>query len=142
MKKSVIELHLKSVKHGRGKKRLSLKAQQEQDIIQALETFDRECHPEGERLPTSVRLYRIKVVRTMLRAGVPLSKVDLFRDFLEEHAFALTSATNLRQLLLFIRHEEINYLKRVIANKSLSIIFDGTTHVCKAMVIVLRTVHH
>jgi len=116
---------------------LSSNAQREQDIIQVLETFDRESHPEGERLPTSVHLYRIKVVRTMLRAGVLLSKVDQFRD-LEEHAFALTSATNLRQLLPFLHREELNVLKREIANKSLSIIFDGTTHVCEAMVIVVR----
>jgi len=65
----------------------------------------------------------------MLRAGVPLSKVDQFRDLLEEHAFALTSATNLRQLLPFLHCEELNVLKREIANKSLSIISDGTTHV-------------
>ena len=73
----------------------------------------------------------------MLRAGVPLSKVDQFRDLLEEHAFALTSATNLRQLLPFLHREELNVLKREIANKSLSIIFDGTTHVCEAMVIIV-----
>ena len=137
-KKSVIDLHLKSVKHDKGKQRLSSNAQKEEDIIQALETFDREHHPEGERLPISVRLYRIKVVRTMLRAGVPLSKVDQFRDLLEEHAFALTSATNLRQLLPFIHHEEVSRLKNEIANRPLSIIFDGTTHVSEAMVIVLR----
>lgn len=129
---------MKSVKHSRGKERLSSNARREQDIIQVLETFDRESHPEGERLPTSVRLYRIKVVHTMLRAGVPLSKVDQFRDLLEEHACALTSATNLRQLLPFLHREELNVLKREIANKSLSIIFDDTTHVCEAMVIVVR----
>ena len=83
-------------------------------------------------------LYRIKVVRTMLRAGIPLSKIDQFRDLLEEHAFALTSDTTLRQLLSFLHCEELNDLKRKIADKSLSIISDGTTHVCEAMVIVAR----
>ena len=38
----------------------------------------------------------------MLKAGVPLSKVDLFRDLLKEHGYALTSSTNLRQLIPFI----------------------------------------
>ena len=66
-KKSAIELHLKSIKHSRGKKILSSNTQREQDIIQALKTMDRESHPEGERLPTSVRLYQIKVVHTVLR---------------------------------------------------------------------------
>ena len=135
MKKSVIDLHVKSVKHVRGKKRLSSKKKHDEDIIQALDKYDHEFHPEGETLPTSVRFYRIKVVCSMLKGGVPLSKVDAFRDLLEEEAFALTSATNLRQLLPFIRHQEIDILKKEI---SLSIIFDGTTHVCEAMVLVVR----
>ena len=138
MIKSVIDLHVKSVKHVQGKKRLSSKMKRDEDIIQALDKYDHEFHPEGETLPTSVRLYRIKVVCSMLKAGVPLSKVDAFRDLLEEEAFALTSATNLRQLLPFIRHQEIDILKKEISNKSLSIIFDGTTHVCEAMVLVVR----
>ena len=74
----------------------------------------------------------------MLKAGVPLRKIDAFRELLEEDDFALTSATNLRQLLPFICHQEIDILKKEIANKTLSIIFDGTTHVCEAMVLVVR----
>ena len=70
----------------------------------------------------------------MLKAGVPLSKVDdLFRDLLKEHGYALMSSTNLRQLMPFIHQEE----KQEILNQPLSIIFDGTTHVCEAFVIVL-----
>ena len=80
----------------------------------------------------------IKVVSSMLKAGVPLSKIDAFRNLLEEKAYALTSATNLRQLLPFIRHQEIDTLKKESASKPLSIIFDGTTHVCEAMVVVVR----
>ena len=47
----------------------------------------------------------------MLKAGVPLSKVDLFRDLLEEHGYALTSSTNLRQLIPFIHLEELSRIK-------------------------------
>ena len=68
----------------------------------------------------------------MLKAGVPL---DLFRDLLEEHGYALT---NLRQLIPFIHQEELSRIKQEILNQPLSIIFDGTTHVCKAFVVVLR----
>ena len=74
----------------------------------------------------------------MLKAGVPLNKIDSFRDLLEEHAFALTNSTKLRQLLPFILHEEISRLRKEITDRYVSIIFDGTTHVCEAMVIVLR----
>ena len=74
----------------------------------------------------------------MLKAGVPLSKVDLFRDLLEEHGYALTSSTNLRQRIPFIHQEELSRIKQEILNQPLSIIFDGTTHVCEAFVVVLR----
>ena len=73
----------------------------------------------------------------MLKAGVPLSKVDLFEDLLEEHGYALTSSTNLRQLIPFIHQEELSKIKQEILNQPLSIIFDATTHVCEAFVVVL-----
>ena len=79
----------------------------------------------------------MKVVTAMLKAGVPLSKVDLFRDLLKEHGYALTSSTNLRQLIPFIHQEEFSRIKQEIFNQPLSIIFDGTTHVCEAFVVVL-----
>ena len=74
----------------------------------------------------------------MMKAGVPLSKVDLFRDVLEEHGYALTSSTNLRQLIPFVHQEELSGIKQEILNQPLSIIFGGTTHVCEALVVVLR----
>ena len=79
----------------------------------------------------------MKVVTTMLKAGVPLNKIDLFRDLLEEHGYALTTSTHLRQLIPFIHQEELSRIKREIRQRPLSIIFDGTTHVCEAFVIVL-----
>ena len=74
----------------------------------------------------------------MLKAGIPLSKIDLFRYLLEEYTYALTSSTHLRQLILFILQEELSRIKKEISNRSLSIIFDGTTHVCEAFVVLLR----
>ena len=74
----------------------------------------------------------------MLKAGVPLSKIDLFRDLLEKHGYALTSSTHLRQLIPFILQEELSRIKKEILKRPLSIIFDGATHVCEAFVIVLR----
>ena len=100
--------------------------------------YDSRTQLVGDGLPDSTRVYRVKVVTAMLKAGVPLSKVDLFRDLLEDHGDALTSSTNLRQLIPFINKEELSRIKQEILNQPLSIIFDGTTHVCEAFVVVLR----
>ena len=138
LKKSSIEYHIKSQKHISGKKKFALKNKEELNILDALHVYDSRVHPVGDGLPDSTRVYRVKVVTTMLKAGVPLNKIDLFRDLLEEHGYALTSSTHLRQLIPFIHQEELSRIKREIHQRLLSIIFDGTTHVCEAFVIVLR----
>ena len=74
----------------------------------------------------------------MLKAGVPLSKVDLFRDLLEEHGYALMRSTNLRQLIPFMHQEKLSRMKQEILNQPLSIIFYGGTHVSEAFVVVLH----
>ena len=59
----------------------------EHDIAATMKAYDDEVHPKGETLPMEERVYRVKCVRTFLKAGVPLSKIDTFRELLEENAF-------------------------------------------------------
>ena len=68
-----------------------------------------------------------------------LSKIPV-DNLREEHGYSLSSSTHLRQLVPFILHQEVASLKKEIADKCVSIIFYGTTHVCEAMVVVLRYV--
>ena len=42
------------------------------DIV---EKYNEETHQKGETLPEQQQVYRIKVVTTFLRAGVPLNKL-------------------------------------------------------------------
>ena len=81
-KESIITLRNKSGKHSRGKVQLQNKSQREQDIVMALQKYDKEVHPVGETLPTEKRVYKIKVVSTFLKAGVQITKIDRFRPLL------------------------------------------------------------
>ena len=135
LKKSSIELHIKTLKHVRGKKRLAAKEKRQMDIAESLKKYDGEVHPSGETLPVSTRVYRVNVMTTLLKAGVPLSKLDSFRDVLEENAFSLSDSSHLRHLIPFILQDKIS---KDISGKYVAIIFDGTTHVSEAFVIVLR----
>ena len=83
-------------------------------------------------------MYRVKVVTSLLKAGVPLVKLDDLRDLFEENGHSLTSSTHLRQILPFILHEEMLRIKKEISGKPVSIIFDGTTHVTEAFAVVIR----
>ena len=63
----------------------------------------------------------------LLKAGIPLSKLDILRDVLEENTYSLSDSSHLPRLIPFI-----------LAGKNVAIIFDGTTHVCEAFVIVIH----
>ena len=74
----MLKSHIKSKKHADSSKRREAKEARERDIAKSLVAHDR-SHPGGETLPTE-RVYRVKVVTFFLRAGVPLSKLECFRD--------------------------------------------------------------
>ena len=78
-----------SVERASGKERLAAKERRQMDIANALQQYDSEVHPSGETLPSSTRIYRMNVVTTLLKAGIPLSKVDCLRELLEENVYSL-----------------------------------------------------
>ena len=57
-----------SLKHKGGKERIACKAKYERDICESLKSYDKKFHPVGDTLPDSTRIYRIRVVTTMLKA--------------------------------------------------------------------------
>ena len=137
-KKSIIELHIQSAKHTKGKQAIITKEKRELTIVEALQKHDKVECPVGETLPVSTRVFRVKVVSEFLKAGIPLVKIDKLRDLLESGGYSLASSTHLRQLIPFILNEEIDSLREQLSGKCLSIIFDGTTHVAEAFVVVVR----
>ena len=84
LKKNVITNHVQSAKHQAGTSRLVLKEAKEKDIAEALIATDQQCHPVGETLPLDHCIYRVKVVKTFIRATVPLSKLETFKGSLRK----------------------------------------------------------
>ena len=84
-------------------------------------------HPRGENLPEEQQIYCVKVVSTFLKVGVPLSKMDSFRDLLEENAFRLTDRCNMQDYVPFIHKEEETHIHSEIDGQQLSVVFDGTS---------------
>lgn len=60
---------------------------------------------KGETLTEEQRVYRVRVVTAFLKAGVPLNKLDNFRDLLEDGGYCLTSLTHMRQIIPFVRRK-------------------------------------
>ena len=84
VKKSVITQHVNSAKHAMGLRCIASKEKREKSTADLLKKYDDEAHPSGENFVESTRINRVKVVKAFLKAGIPLNKVDCFRELLEE----------------------------------------------------------
>ena len=139
LKKSVINNHVRrSNKHSAGKERLAKKGKQEKDIVEALSAYNAKEHLAGEALPPEQLVYRVKVLTTFLRAGIPINKLDHFRELLEESSFRLAGRRTMSDLIPFVQQEEQKRVKGEIIGRKVSVVFDGTTRLGEAMVVILR----
>ena len=78
--------------------KLTTKDKSEKDIAKALQKYNEEIHLVGETLPEAQQVFRVKVVHTFLKAGVPLNKTNCFKDILEHNTYQLTDKRNLFDL--------------------------------------------
>ena len=129
IRKNVIINHIKSVKHKEGKKRLATKSAKEKTIAEALALNDQECHLVGELLQISI-----------LKAGIPLNKLDVLCEILEKNALRLTDHSHMFNLIPFVHSQKVNLIKAEIANRPVSVVFDETTQLGEAMAIVFSFV--
>ena len=92
LRRSIIKNHISSSKHSKMKDSLKERKEKNADIAKCLKLYDEEQHPSVECLPEEQRIYRIKVLSLFLKAGVPLNKIDSFREVFEEHGSISMSA--------------------------------------------------
>ena len=118
-----------------------MKEAREKHIADMLVQHNDRTHLRGETLPQEQQVYRIKVVTSFLKAGVPLNKIDSFRDILEENAYRLTDRQNMSDYVQFKLKEEESRICQEIEGKQLSVIFDGTSRLGEALAIVLRFIN-
>ena len=74
-----------------------------------------------------------------LRAGVPLSKIDCFRDLFEENGYRLADRRCMFDYIPFILKEE-KRLKQEFDGNDISVTFDGTARLGEALAIIVRYV--
>ena len=102
--------------------------------------YEQEVHPSGETLSENHKLWHVKVVTTFMKAGVPLAKIDHFRELLEERTYRLSDRRGMYDLIPFVQSEEQHRIRAELQGKRISVIFDGTTRLGEALVIVVRFV--
>ena len=133
--------HISSLKHVKAKKTLSESKKKDQSVLELLRRNDQAKHPKGETLPHDMRLYRFDLIQSFLTAGIPLSKIDCLRSFLEKYGHRLTSQSHLRELIPSVLQKEKETLKSELTEaKAVSTIFDGSTRLGEALAIIVRFV--
>ena len=136
-KKSSVKKHVASAKHIKALENIKKSKMKDQNIKDLLAKTSGKA--KGSTLPEDMRLYRYELVGALLKVGIPLLKVDILRPFLEKYGHRLTSRNHLAEFIPMIRQREIDLLKsEVAANSAFSVIFDGSTRLGEALVIVVR----
>ena len=140
-KKRSVKKHISSLKHVKAKKTILESKKKDQSVLELLRGIDQPKHPKGETLPHDMRLYPFDLIQSFLTAGIPLSKIDYQRSFLEKYGHRLTSQSHLRDLIPSVLQKQKQTLKSELSEaKAVSIIFDGSTRLGEALVIIVRFV--
>ena len=146
LKKSIVKDHVGSDKHEAGKERQRQQGIRQQRLAQSWEAYVKHHDLAGTGLtaavPAQQRMRRIETTTAMMKAGIPLAKVDILRPLLEEDSDRLTYSTHLASYVPFILENEQATLKDELKEKPyISIIFDGSTYQGEMLVILLRYVN-
>ena len=88
-KKSTVKKHISSLKHVKAKKTILESKKKDQSVLELLRRNDQAKHPKGETLPHDMCLYRFDLIQSFLTAGIPLSKIDYLRSFLEKYGYII-----------------------------------------------------
>ena len=80
-KSSIIKRHIESAKHKSGKGSLSQKKERDITIIDAMKKYDQEVNPKGEMLIDNQRVFRVRVLKTFLKAKFRLTRWTIFGNY-------------------------------------------------------------
>lgn len=139
VKMSSIKTHILTVKHGKNKEVLRNNVIRQENIATWLQANP--VYHEGSHLPDVHKVFRVRTIQTFLGAGVPISRIPLFREFLEEFShFSLTDMEHMRKLLPTILAIEKQRIKGSLAGVQISLAFDGATRLGEVINIVGRTI--
>ena len=116
-KTSCLKRHGQSKRHIEGKKQRAKGAEHQQSIVRSMAEYDRAVNPwpTGATLPENEHVFRVEVVETFLKAGVPLAKIAQFRPLLEKYATRLADQTLLARLIPMILAGEKGVVKKAVS---------------------------
>ena len=127
LERSIIKNHITSLKKVRWQE-ISSKL-----LVESLKAYEADTNPRGESLPEAQKLYCVKVLTPFLKAGIPFAKLESLCELLEKHAYRLTDAKGMFDLIPFIHSQKQQKIHEELSERYMSLIFDGTTKLGRSL---------
>ena len=139
LKKSTIDVHVSSKKHGEKLALYDEKKVSDADKRETLLTYFKE-NPDNKfsTVDIDVHTKRYNVVETLLYAGIPLAKIDDLRQLLERAGCGMSHSRNMAIYIPRILEAEQKLLKEEVCGQWVSHTFDGTSRLGEVLNIVSR----
>ena len=74
------------------------------------------------------RLFRYDVIFSLLGSGDPLASIDAHRPSLQKHAYKITDATHLSDLIPLLLDDEMKRIQKEMGTRKMHIVFDGASY--------------
>jgi len=134
-KHSTVLAHLQSAHHRKARQATDVQLEEDQSLQAAINASQPLPQPG---LPQATQLFRVKFLKMLLVAGIPLNRIPPLRQFVEQYAFKLTSAPHLADYLPIIQRYFNTCLAAALNDQFVNLIFDGRASFDEAYAIVAR----
>jgi hypothetical protein len=93
----------------------------------------------GATLSQDHNCWRLSVLHTVLKAGIPVAKIDDLREILELYSpHALTHSSHMAKMIPALLKSMKAKTEGLIKGRKVVILFDGTPHIGEVLSIVVR----
>jgi hypothetical protein len=113
----------------------------EDSVVKVSLTDYYKAHPDEKlsSLPLETQFFRLRVVETLMFAGIDISKADDLRPLLERNnGPSIGSSPHLRLLIPKVHDFELERLRDELTGEALGIAVDGTRRVAEAVCVTAR----
>lgn len=95
---------------------------------------------EGSTIGNETLLFRLEMAIEFMRCGIPLSKIDSLRNYLQKYArMQLTDHSHMRSYGTLSRQMELDRIKASLDQSNFfTFVFDGISRVNEVLVVILR----
>lgn len=120
--------HIDSKSHRKNKQLMKERESNRENTKSFINEYINKNNIEQSFIDENTLNFRFNFIRSFLKSGIPLSKINSIRPMIEEYCpFKLTDSSHLRTFIPMVLEFEINSILERIEKQYISITFDSTS---------------